>query len=165
MSRSVVLSAVLPGNTESERQTFGCDDQRHDHLHAVGALVPAVAEPTGIGFVFGHVALEVSGSEIVKQHVKLRAEEIAPAPTQMRKECVLVCEQTIQAAIERVVLRVACVHSKQIGQGRRAEPVPVQPPFAAGREQAVKREHSQHFLPVRAFAAHTQTRGERKVSS
>lgn len=39
----------------------------------------------------------------------------------------------------------------------------MQTPFAAGREQPVKREHAEHFLPVRAFAATAQARGEEGV--
>ena len=81
----------------------------------------------------------------------------------MGKERILVGEQTIQTAIERVVLREAFSHAQEIGQRRGPEPVPVQPPFAAGREQAVEREHAQHLLPVGAFATAPQTRGEKGV--
>ena len=39
----------------------------------------------------------------------------------------------------------------------------VQPPFAAGGEQAVEREHAQDLFPVRAFAAASQAWGEEVV--
>jgi hypothetical protein len=41
-----------------QRQSLGRDDQRHDDLHAIAALVPAVTETAGIAFIFGHVALK-----------------------------------------------------------------------------------------------------------
>src|SRR5208283_6080911 len=90
-------------------------------------------------------------------------EEIAPAGAQMGKERVLVFEQAVQTAIECVILREALIHTQQIGQRRGVKPVPVQTPFAAGREQAVEREHAQHFLPVRAFATAPQPRAEEGV--
>ena len=109
----------------SQRQTFGRDDQRHDHLHAVAALVATVTEAAGIGFICGHVAFKIGAGQIVKQHVELRAEEIAPAPTQMGEEFVLVCEQTVETAIERVVLRKAFVRAEQVGAGGGGKPVAV----------------------------------------
>jgi hypothetical protein len=39
----------------------------------------------------------------------------------------------------------------------------MQTPLAARRKQPVKREQAQDFLPVRAFAAATQTRGEERI--
>ena len=62
-----------------------------------------------------------------------------------------------------VVLRQAWVGIKQIGQRGGAKPMPVQPPLAAGRKQAVEREHAQNLLPVRAFTTDAQARGEEGV--
>ena len=118
-----------------QRESLGRDDQRHDDLHAVRALVPAVAEAARIRFILGHVALEVSAGQVVEEHVELRAEEIAPAPAQMGEERVLVFEQTVEAAIERVVLREAFIHAQEIGQRGGAKPVAMQPPFNC-REKA-----------------------------
>jgi hypothetical protein len=146
-----------------QRQAFGRDHQRHDDLHAIAAFVPAVAEAAGIAFPFGHVAFKIGAGQVVEQHVECRAEQIAPAPAQMGEEFVLGFQQAVQAAIERVVLRNAFVHVEQVGAGSGGEPVPVQTPFAAGRKQPVKREQTQDFLPVRAFAAATQTRSEEGV--
>ena len=81
----------------------------------------------------------------------------------MGEERVLVLEQVVQAAVERVVLRVAFIHAEQIGERSGAKPVPVQPPFTAGRKEPVEREQTQDFLPVGAFATAPQARGEEGV--
>ena len=81
----------------------------------------------------------------------------------MGEEFVPVFQQAVGAAIERVVLREAFVRAQQAGAGRGGKPVAVQTPFAAGGKQPVKREQTQDFLPVRAFAAATQARGEEGV--
>ena len=122
-----------------------------------------VTEAAGIRFVFRHVALEVGAGQVVEQHVELRAEQIAPAPEQMGEEFVLVCEQAVEAAIERVVLGNAFVHAEQIGQRGGGKPVPGQPPFTARGEPPVKRKHAEDFLPVRAFATTAQARSEEGI--
>ena len=109
------------------------------------------------------LTLEVGAGQVVEQHLELRAEQVAPAGAQMGEERVLVFEQSIQAAIERVVLGEAFVGTEQVGTGGGGKPVPVQPPFAPGRKQAIEREQAQDFLPVGAFAAAAQARGEEGV--
>ena len=81
----------------------------------------------------------------------------------MGEEFVPVFQQAVGAAIERVVLREAFVRAQQAGAGRGGKPAAVQTPFVAGGKQPVKREQAQDFLPVRAFAAATQARGEEGV--
>ena len=81
----------------------------------------------------------------------------------MGEEFVPVFQQAVGAAIERVVLREAFVRAQQAGAGRGGKRAAVQTPFAAGGKQPVKREQAQDFLPVRAFAAATQARGEEGV--
>ena len=100
-------------------------------------LLAAVTEAAGIGFVGGRVAFKIGAGQIVEQHVELRAEEIAPAPAQRGAEGGLVFEQTIQTAIERVVLGGAFVRAEQIGAGGGGKPVPVGD-FAAGVFSLVK---------------------------
>ena len=77
----------------------------------------------------------------------------------MGEERVLVCAQTVQTALERVVLGEAFIHAEEIGAGGGAKPVPVQPPFAAGGEQAVKGQEPKPLFPIGAFAARAQARG------
>ena len=81
----------------------------------------------------------------------------------MGEEFVLVFQQTVEAAIERIVLRQALVRAQQIGAGGGGEPVAVQAPFAAGRKQPVERQQAQDFLPVRAFAAAAQAGREERI--
>ena len=81
----------------------------------------------------------------------------------MGEEFILVFQQTVEAAIERVVLRNALVRAHQVGAGGGGKPVPMQTPFAAGRKQPVKREPAQDFLPIRAFATDAQAGGEESV--
>jgi hypothetical protein len=132
-------------------------------LHAVGTSVPAVTEAAGIGFIRRRVALEIRRGQIVKQHVELHAEQIAPALAQMREERVLVFEQAVEAAIESVILCGAFIHAQQIGQRRGAKPVPVQAPFAARRKQTIKRQQPEHLFPIRSLATAPQPRGEESV--
>ncbi len=66
----------------AQREAFGRDDQRDDHLAAVASLVAAVAVLAQIMFAALYVALEVGARQVVQQHVELRPEQLAPAPAQ-----------------------------------------------------------------------------------
>ena len=48
-----------------ERQPLGRDDQRDHHLHAVGALVAAVAKLAN-AFLLWRIALEVGAREVIQ---------------------------------------------------------------------------------------------------
>ena len=74
----------------------------------------------------------------------------------MGEERVLVFGQIVQTAIERVVLGQAFIHPEPIGAGGGAKPMPVQPPSAAGGEQAVKGQEPKPLFPIGAFAARAQ---------
>ena len=90
-SRSVRLSVVLPGeDLVGQREALGRDDQRDDHLHAVGPLVPAVAEAALVGRVVGRVALEVGAGQIVEQDLVGAVEEVPPAGGEVGEERALV---------------------------------------------------------------------------
>lgn len=166
----MVLSAVLPGNILlrrinliGERKALGRDDQGDDHLHAVAATIPAVAEAAGILRRLGRVALEVGARQVVEEHLVTRVEEVRPAFAQMDKDRVLVLEQAVVPAIERIILGDTPVHAEQIGQRGGVEPVAVQAPLRAGRDEPVKHEHAQDFFPIGALAALAQTLGEEGV--
>ena len=81
----------------------------------------------------------------------------------MGEERVLVFGQTVQTALERVVLGQAFIHPEPIGAGGGGEPVPGQPPFAAGGKQAVEGQEAEPLFPIGAFAARAQARGEEGV--
>ena len=75
-----VVGGVARHHLVAQREALGRDDQRDDDLHAVAALVAAVAELAQIVGPAVFVALEVGAGQVVQQHVELRAEELAPAP-------------------------------------------------------------------------------------
>jgi hypothetical protein len=158
-----LVGGVAGQHLVGQRQALGRDHQGHDHLHAVGAFVPAVTEAAGISFIPGHVTLEIRAGQVVKQHVELCTEEITPALAQMGEEGVLVFEQSVEAAIERIVLGMAFVHTQEIRQCRGAKPVPVQTPFTAGGEQTVKRQEAQHLFPICALATASEAWSEEGV--
>jgi hypothetical protein len=158
-----LVGGVARQHLVGERQAFGRDDEGDDDLDAVPALVAAVAEAAGIVRVVRHGALEVGAREVVEQHFVARAEEIAPALAQMGEEFLFVREQQVVTAVEGVVLRGTGVDAEQVGERRSGEPVTVQPPFAAGREEPVDHEDAENFFPIGVFAADGQTRPEKIV--
>ena len=90
---------ALASADAAQREALRRDDQRDHHLHAVGPLVPAVAE-TALAFE-RRIALEI---QVVKQHVEARVEQCRPPPAaQIREEVLLVRRQLVEAAIGRVV--------------------------------------------------------------
>src|SRR5271170_2195262 len=59
-------------------------------------------------------------------------------------------------AIELVAFRQPSILAQEIGKRAAIEPLAVQPPFAARSQQLIGRQHEQHPVPARPFAAHTQ---------
>ncbi len=59
--------------------------------------------------------------------------------------------------IELVDLGHTRIGAQQIGQGALIEPLPMQPPFAARREQPIDHQYQQHLVPARALATLGQT--------
>ena len=161
--QSGFVGGVAGEHLVSQRQSLGRDDQRHDDWHAVAALVPAVAEAAGIGFLVRRVAFAVGAGQVVEEHVELGAEEIAPALAQMGEEGVLVCEQTVPAAGEGVVRGQAFIPAEPISAGGGAKPVPGPSPFAAGGEQTVESQEPEPLFPVGAFATDAPAGGEEGV--
>jgi hypothetical protein len=75
----------------------------------------------------------------------------------MREQRLFVGEQQIVTGVELVSFREAEVTSQEIGHGAVEEPLPMQSPFAARRDQPVGRQHLQHVIPTRPFAALRQS--------
>ena len=98
------------------------------------------------------VGLEVGAGQVVEQHIEGGVEEIAPAPDQMVEDRLLVGEQPVMAAVELVAFRQAGILAQQIGERTAVEPVAMQPPLAARREQAIGHQHEQDQIPARALA-------------
>ena len=76
----------------------------------------------------------------------------------MPEQRVLVSEQPIMTGIELMDLGEISVGAQQIAQCRAGEPLPVQSPFVARRDQPVRGQYEQHVIPARAFTAGRQTR-------
>ena len=97
--------------------------------------------------------------QIVEQHIKVRAEQGAPARHEMREQRVFVLQQKVVAGVELVRLRQSEVGSQQVGHGALAEPVPVQLPLTARCDQPVCDQHLQDLIPLRALAARGKASG------
>ena len=91
-------------------------EQRLD-LPAVTALVTAVAVLAQVRLAALHVALEVGAGQVVQQHVELGIEEFAPAPAQEFVQLILVFDEPIQAAVQRVLLGQREVRVEQVRMG------------------------------------------------
>ena len=93
----------------------------------------------------GHVAIEAGARQVAEADLVTRVEEVRPAFAQMDKERVLVLEQTVAPAIERIIMIDTPVDAELIGQRGGVEPVAVRAPLRTGRNQPVKHRHAQDF--------------------
>jgi len=134
-----------------------------DHLHAVAALVAAVAVATLVRLVLGRRRLEVGARQVVQQHLELRPEQILPALAQMAEQRLLVLDQLVEAAIQRILLDQRIVRPEKIAHGALREPLPVQPPFAAGIDQPIAHQRLHDVTPARALARGRQPFGPELV--
>lgn len=158
-----LVGGVAGQHLVGQRQPLGRDHQRHHDLDTVAAFVAAVTEAARVILVGRHGGFEVGAGQVIEEHLEAGVEQVAPALAQMPEELLLVRQQQVEAAIERVILRRPFADPEQIGQRCRREPMPMQPPFAARREQPVDREDAQDLLPIRALAAQRQPRAEEVV--
>ena len=72
-------------------------------------------------------------------------------------------QQKIMAGVKLVRLCQSEVGPQQIGHGTLAEPIAVQLPLAARRDQSVRDQHLQDLIPLRAFAARAKPVGPEPV--
>ncbi len=160
MARGGVAGQDLVG----ERQAFGGDDEGDDELRAIGPFVAAVAVAAfGALRQVGGVDLEIGAGQIVEQHVEGSVEQIAPTLGQMREQSLLVSDEPVVTGVELVRFREAEVAAEQVRHGAVEEPLAMQPPFAAGRDEPVGRQHLQHLIPARPLAAPGQAFGPEPV--
>ena len=115
----------------SQGKTFGRDHQGNDHLHAVKALVPAVAILALVSFRKGRGALKIRAGQIIQQHLELHPEEIFPACSQVFEKRIPMLQQLIQTPIQIVLLRQTEILPQQVGHRAVLKPLPMQTPFAA----------------------------------
>jgi len=75
----------------------------------------------------------------------------------------LVRQQPVVAAVQLVDLGQPRVLAQKVGQGAALEPLAVQAPLAARRQQPVGRQHEQDPIPARALAAPRQPLGPEAI--
>ena len=154
IARRLAVGGVAGENLVGERKAVRRDDQRDDELRTIGPLVAAIAMASfAVLGKIGSVHLEIRAGQIVEQHVERGVEQIAPALGQVREQSLFVGEQQVVAGIELVSFGEAEVGAEQIGHGAVEEPLAMQPPFAARRDEPVARQHLQHVIPARSLAA------------
>ena len=146
-----LVGSVSRQHLVAERETLRRHDQRNHHLHAVAALVAAVAVAALVGFVVRRRRLEIGAGQVVQQHIEPRPKQILPALAQMRAQRPFVGQQLVQAAVECILLRQRKISAEQITHRASLEPLPVQAPFAAGIDQPIAHQRLQDMLPARAL--------------
>ena len=160
-----VVGRVALHDLVGHGEPLGRDHQRDDDLHAVAAMVPTVAVCALVPRRKGRFALEVRARQIVEKHVAGGVEHVHPAPAQMLEERVLVFEQPVQAAIERVLGRQFLPASEQIAHGRALEPLPVDAPFVRWVEESIGAEDLEHVKPGGTLARRGQKRSPECVEA
>ena len=78
-----------------ERKAFGRHNQRDYYLHAVAALVAAVAVAALGVFIVRRRGLEIGTREIIQQDFETCSEQIPPALAQMIEQRRLVLQQLV----------------------------------------------------------------------
>jgi hypothetical protein len=120
-----------------KRKTIGRHDQCDHHLNAVASLVGAVPKAAFVILVLWRRRLKIGAGQVIEQHFKLGTEQILPALAQMIEQCLLVLQQFVEAAIERMYLHQPIISAQQVSHRALLEPQPVQAPLAAGIDQPV----------------------------
>ena len=156
-----LVGGVARQDLVGQRKALRRHDQRDDHLHAVAALVAAVAVAALVLLIGRRIAFEVGARQIVEQHIELGAEQILPALAQMAEQSLLVRQQLVQAAIECILRDQRVILAEQIGHRALLEPLPVQPPLAARIDQPIAHQRLQDVLPAGPFARVRQARPPR----
>jgi len=146
------VGGVARQHLVGERKAFRRHDQRNHDLHAVTALVAAVAVAPLVRFIIRRRRLEIAARQIVEQYLEPRSEQVLPPLAQMREQRLFVRQQLVQAAVERILLHQPIVGSQQVPHRALLEPLPVQPPFAARIDQPIAHQRLQDMLPARALA-------------
>src|SRR5208283_3202665 len=121
------------------------------------ALVAAVAMPALVAIIARGSRSEVRAGQIVEKDVEAGAEQILPAPTQVREQRRFVLDKFVEATIERVLLDQRKIFAEQIAHGALLEPQPVQTPFAAWIDEPVADQRLKDVAPAGSFARIGQT--------
>jgi hypothetical protein len=158
VAQGSTVVGVAGENFIRHRQTVGRHDESDHHLRAIRPVIARITEAAFVAFRERRVGFEVGTGQIVEQHVEVGVEQIPPTLSQMPEQRVLMSEQPIMAGIELVDLREIGIGAQKITQCGAGEPLSIQSPLAAGRDQPVRGQYEQHVIPARAFTAGRQTR-------
>ena len=90
---------------------------------------------------------KVRAGQIVEQDFEVRSEQALPALLQEAEQIRLVHQQLVEAPIQSVLVRQREVRAEQIAHRTLFIPLPMQPPLAAGVDQAVGDQRLQHVQP------------------
>jgi hypothetical protein len=121
--------------------------------------------PARVFGILRRVGLEISAGQIVEQHFVVCAEEITPLVAQMSEEFFLERQHLIQRGVKLVDFGQAEILAEQVGQRGALEPVAMQLPLRAGREQPLGDEHAEDAIPARALARSGEMRGEEGIQA
>jgi len=130
-------------------KAFGRDDQSDDHLQAVRPTVPAVA-PLGFRIQF-RFTFHIGAGQVVEQQLELGSKQRLPALLQVPKQCLLVHQQPVQAAVEPVFAGHGKVCFQQLIHRTLVKPLPMQSPLTARVHQPVHRQQLDHLVPGHRF--------------
>ena len=152
VSQGLVVGGVTRQHLVGQRETFWGDDQGDDNLNAIASVVAGVPMPAFVTLRERRIALEVGAGQVVEQHLVGGVEKIAPSIVQVRKQCLLVIEQAVMAAVESILGGQGEITTQEIGQRRVVEPMAMETQFAARVDEPVGDQDVEDSLPVGALA-------------
>ena len=136
-----LIAGVAGHHFVTQRKALRCHNQSNHHLHAIGALVAAVAEFPFVRFGKRRVAFKIGAGQVVEQHVELGVEQIFPTRRQMIEKRGFVFQEQVVTFVKLVALgQLAKIGSQQVAHRALLKPVPVQPPLAARGNQPIRAE-------------------------
>ena len=147
-----LVGGVARQHLVGQRQTFGRNDQRDHHLHAIGPVIARVAVAPLVALRERWIGLEIGARQIVEKDIELGVEQIPPAARQMIEHRLLVRQEKIVTGVKLVAFGKTKILTQKIGERAPAVPFAMQPPFAARRKQSIGHQHEQHQVKARALA-------------
>ncbi len=129
----------------TQRQAAPRDDKPDHDLHAVGAVVPAVATPCR-RIALGQT-LEVRARQVVQQHVEGLIKQRPQARLEMRLQRRLVRQQMVQRPVEPILVHPLLRHTAQVLERRPRIETLLDRELARGGNQARRGQDEGHRRP------------------
>ena len=101
-----------------------------------------------IAIVARRIGFEIRAGQVVEKDIETRAEQILPAPAQVREQRRFVLDELVEATIESVLLDQRKIFAEQIAHGALLEPQPVQAPLAARIDEPVADQRLENVPPA-----------------